>query len=66
MANAGDPGIRKSSQLNRLRHQLRKKREALADHFDYKMYMIFHFKEQVNFPMSISSHLKRITRILYV
>lgn len=42
----GDPGVRKNAQLNRLRQQLRKKREALADQFDYKMYMLFHFKEQ--------------------
>ena len=49
MANAGDPVNRKSSQLNRLRQQLRKKREALADQFEYKMYMLFHFKEKVIF-----------------
>jgi len=37
---------RKHSTLNRLRQQLRKKKESLADQFEFKMYMIFHFKEQ--------------------
>lgn len=38
--------MRKSSALNRLRNQLKRKRESLADHFDFKMYIIFHFKEK--------------------
>eukprot|EP00914_Ancora_sagittata_P000916 GHVO01002410.1.p1 GENE.GHVO01002410.1~~GHVO01002410.1.p1 ORF type:complete len:241 (+),score=30.04 GHVO01002410.1:753-1475(+) len=42
----GDPASRKSSQLERLRLQLKKKREALADQFDFKMFMLFHFKDQ--------------------
>jgi hypothetical protein len=45
--NSGDPTNRKNAQLNRLRQQLKKKREALADQFDFKMYMLFHFKDQV-------------------
>ena len=44
----GDPLVRKSAALSRLRHQLRKKRESLADHFEFKMYIIFHFKDKVN------------------
>jgi hypothetical protein len=43
----GDPLVRKSAALSRLRHQLRKKRESLADHFEFKMYIIFHFKDKV-------------------
>lgn len=46
----GDPHSRKSSALNRLRNQLRKKRESLADQFDFKMYMAFHFKDQKKRP----------------
>ncbi|XP_046372341.1 uncharacterized protein C6orf62 homolog [Haliotis rubra] len=42
----GDPHARKSAAVSRLRHQLRKKRESLADHFEFKMYIIFHFKEK--------------------
>lgn len=42
----GDPLVRKSAALSRLRHQLRKKRESLADHFEFKMYIIFHFKDK--------------------
>ena len=42
----GDPMTRKNATLSRLRQQLRKKRESLADQFDFKMYMVFHFKEQ--------------------
>lgn len=43
----GDPSLRKSSALKRLRSQLKKKQESLADHFDFKMYITFHFKEKV-------------------
>ncbi|CAH1775443.1 unnamed protein product [Owenia fusiformis] len=39
-------GDRKTSALNRLRQQLRKKRESLADQFEFKMFMIFHFKDK--------------------
>ncbi|PVD23253.1 hypothetical protein C0Q70_16517 [Pomacea canaliculata] len=42
----GDPHTRKSAAINRLRCQLRKKRESLADQFDFKMYIVFHFKDQ--------------------
>lgn len=43
----GDPVTRKSAAVSRLRNNLRKKREALADQFDFKMYIEFHFKEEV-------------------
>ena len=46
--NMGDPHARKSAALNRLRGQLRKKRESLADQFEFKMYILFHFKDKVN------------------
>lgn len=49
----GDPSLRKSSALRRLRNQLKKKKESLADHFDFKMYITFHFKEKVNKILSI-------------
>ena len=42
-----DPASRKSATLNRLRSQLRKKREALADQFDFKMYMAVVFQDKV-------------------
>ncbi|ELT91449.1 hypothetical protein CAPTEDRAFT_40064, partial [Capitella teleta] len=42
----GDPASRKSSQLERLRLQLKKKRESLADQFQFKMLLLFHFKDQ--------------------
>jgi len=38
--------MRKCSALNRLRSQLRKKKESLADHFEFKMFVTFHFKEK--------------------
>lgn len=40
----GDPSMRKSCALSRLRNQLKKKQESLADHFDFKMYITFYFK----------------------
>jgi len=40
-----DPLLRRNTALNRLRLQLKKKRESLADQFNFKMYMIFHFKD---------------------
>ncbi|CAH1253681.1 uncharacterized protein C6orf62 homolog [Branchiostoma lanceolatum] len=46
----GDPQARKSATLNRLRTQLRRKREALADQFEYKMFIAFVFKEQKKKP----------------
>lgn len=42
----GDPLARRNARLGRLREQLKKKRESLADQFDFKMYIIFHFKEK--------------------
>uniref|UniRef100_A0A2C9JRH4 Uncharacterized protein n=1 Tax=Biomphalaria glabrata TaxID=6526 RepID=A0A2C9JRH4_BIOGL len=42
----GDPLTRKSAAVSRLRNNLRKKREALADQFDFKMYISFHFKDE--------------------
>jgi hypothetical protein len=47
----GDPHARKSAALNRLRGQLRKKRESLADQFEFKMYILFHFKDKVIIPL---------------
>lgn len=44
----GDPYARKHAAVSRLRQQLRKKRESLADHFEFKMYITFHFKDKVN------------------
>lgn len=46
----GDPNSRKKQALNRLRSQLRKKKESLADQFDFKMYVAFVFKDKVS-PM---------------
>lgn len=37
---------RKNASVSRLRNQLKKKRESLADQFDFKMYTVFHFKDQ--------------------
>lgn len=42
----GDPHSRKNQTLNRLRAQLRKKKESLADQFDFKMYIAFVFKDK--------------------
>lgn len=42
----GDPNSRKKQALNRLRSQLRKKKESLADQFDFKMYVAFVFKDK--------------------
>uniref|UniRef100_A0A493TJ19 Chromosome 6 open reading frame 62 n=1 Tax=Anas platyrhynchos platyrhynchos TaxID=8840 RepID=A0A493TJ19_ANAPP len=42
----GDPNSRKKQALNRLRAQLRKKKESLADQFDFKMYIAFVFKDK--------------------
>ena len=39
--------MRKSAALCRLRNQLKKKRESLADQFEFKMFILFHFKEKV-------------------
>lgn len=43
----GDPTSRRNQTRNRLRAQLRKKRESLADQFDFKIYIAFVFKEKV-------------------
>ena len=43
----GDPRERKNAAVSRLRNNLRKKRESLADQFDFKMYISIHFKDQV-------------------
>lgn len=45
--NMGDPTSRRNQTRNRLRAQLRKKRESLADQFDFKLYIAFVFKEKV-------------------
>ncbi|KAG9329383.1 hypothetical protein JZ751_005432 [Albula glossodonta] len=42
----GDPNSRRKQTMNRLRAQLRKKKESLADQFDFKMYIAFVFKEK--------------------
>lgn len=52
----GDPHARKSAALNRLRGQLRKKRESLADQFEFKMYILFHFKDKVTIARPNSPH----------
>ena len=44
----GDPTSRRNQTRNRLRAQLRKKRESLADQFDFKIYIAFVFKEKVS------------------
>eukprot|EP00118_Oscarella_pearsei_P000971 m.6261 g.6261 ORF g.6261 m.6261 type:complete len:230 (+) comp15386_c0_seq1:176-865(+) len=41
-----DGSSRKQATLFRLRQQLRKKRESLADQFDFRMYLIFLFKDK--------------------
>lgn len=47
----GDPNSRRNQTRNRLRAQLRKKRESLADQFDFKIYIAFVFKEKVRWPI---------------
>ncbi|XP_053571902.1 uncharacterized protein C6orf62 homolog [Bombina bombina] len=42
----GDPNSRKKQALSRLRSQLRKKKESLADQFDFKIYIAFVFKDK--------------------
>uniref|UniRef100_A0A8C6MBH7 Chromosome 6 open reading frame 62 n=1 Tax=Nothobranchius furzeri TaxID=105023 RepID=A0A8C6MBH7_NOTFU len=42
----GDPTSRRNQTRNRLRAQLRRKRESLADQFDFKIYIAFVFKEK--------------------
>ncbi|MGH0117279.1 UNVERIFIED_CONTAM: hypothetical protein FKN15_032246 [Acipenser sinensis] len=42
----GDPNSRKKQTMNRLRAQLRKKKESLADQFDFKIYIAFVFKDK--------------------
>ncbi|KXJ28945.1 uncharacterized protein C6orf62 homolog [Exaiptasia diaphana] len=45
-SQGNDACSRKETTVNRLREQLRRKREALADHFDYELYLAFIFKEK--------------------
>lgn len=47
----GDPNSRRNQTRNRLRAQLRKKRESLADQFDFKIYIAFVFKEKVRWTI---------------
>ncbi|KAH3694010.1 uncharacterized protein C6orf62 homolog [Dreissena polymorpha] len=42
--NVGDPSMRKSQRLGRLQKLLQKKQESLADQFNFKMLVTFHFK----------------------
>lgn len=49
----GDATSRRNQMRNRLRAQLRKKRESLADQFDFKIYIAFVFKEKVGFRFTI-------------
>lgn len=41
-----DSLARRNVQLSRLRQRLKQKQESLADQFDFKMYIIFNFKEK--------------------
>lgn len=41
-----DPSTRKNQQMKRLRHRLKKKQEALADLFDFKIFVAFVFKDR--------------------
>jgi hypothetical protein len=50
-----DPQSRKAQIVSRLRHQLRKKRESLADEFDFKMFVVFHFKRNNNEKVATSN-----------
>ncbi|XP_042165792.1 uncharacterized protein C6orf62 homolog isoform X2 [Oncorhynchus tshawytscha] len=42
----GDPISRRNQTRNRLRAQIQKKRESLADQFDFKIYIAFVFKDK--------------------
>ncbi|XP_038839721.1 uncharacterized protein C6orf62 homolog isoform X2 [Salvelinus namaycush] len=42
----GDPTWRRNQTRDRLRAQIRKKRESLADQFDFKIYIAFVFKDK--------------------
>lgn len=44
----GDPTWRRNQTRDRLRAQIRKKRESLADQFDFKIYIAFVFKDKVS------------------
>ncbi|CAM9736380.1 unnamed protein product [Lampetra planeri] len=46
----GDPQSRRHHALGRLRSQLRRKRESLADQFDFKMYIAFVFRDKRKRP----------------
>lgn len=60
----GDPNSRKKQALNRLRAQLRKKKESLADQFDFKMYIAFVFKDKVNLVLKCLLHVRCSVRSL--
>lgn len=49
---------RKFAQQNRLRKQLKKKKESLADQFHFKVYVVFHFKEK---PCSVYESTEAVT-----
>ncbi|XP_072026895.1 LOW QUALITY PROTEIN: uncharacterized protein C6orf62 homolog [Amphiura filiformis] len=46
----GDPNTRKKLPCRKLRAQLKKKKESLADQFEFKMYIIFRFKDEKKDP----------------
>lgn len=60
----GDPTSRRNQTRNRLRAQLRKKRESLADQFDFKIYIAFVFKEKVSHLMPSFPHCSILSCIL--
>lgn len=62
----GDPNSRRNQTRNRLRAQLRKKRESLADQFDFKIYIAFVFKEKVTdwFAMFLKN-IQFVIKFLY-
>eukprot|EP00918_Siedleckia_nematoides_P069857 GHVU01152300.1.p1 GENE.GHVU01152300.1~~GHVU01152300.1.p1 ORF type:complete len:231 (-),score=42.53 GHVU01152300.1:422-1114(-) len=49
----GDPAARKTARMSRLRSQLKKKRESLADQFEFKMFIVFHFKKEQQKPNAV-------------
>lgn len=61
----GDPNSRKKQALNRLRSQLRKKKESLADQFDFKMYVAFVFKDKVSPMFAVcADYMKHTPKII--
>ena len=61
-----DPASRKSATLSRLRSQLRRKRESLADQFDFKVYTAVVFKDKVSHKRSNEGPGRVIAAILSV